>query len=106
MLFTGCTPGGGPQPYVYTGNEPGALTVSTRPLFFDVPYYYEDGRYYYGGTYGKGVFSQGGKRFDDGHYYDGQGYRYHGGVKYAAEYGRYGHYENANQYFRYHSTYK
>ena len=97
LLFNGCTP---EQQALATGvavGAVGAAVVYSYPYYYDRPYYYYRGHYYYGGHYHHGYYYHHGHRYHGGHYYH-NGYRYHNGRRYRAQVGRYGYYQNREQY--------
>ena len=68
------------------------LVSYTYPYYNNLPYYFWNNRYYYGGYYDRGYYHFGNSVFRRGHYYR-DGYRYYKGRHYKAVRGRYGYHK-------------
>ena len=98
VLLTGCT---STEQTLATGAIAGAVVagaVSNHTQNNNQPYYYDNGRYYYGGRYTDGYYYYHGHRYRYGHYYN-HGYRYHNGRRYRARVGQHG-YQDPHQHRR------
>ena len=94
LFFTGCveTPNtfGNQDRYTQTSHVKVGLVSYTYPYYNNLPYYFWNNRYYYGGYYDRGYYHFGNSVFRRGHYYR-DGYRYYRGRHYKAVRGRYGY---------------
>jgi len=106
FLFSGCVQ----QPDTFSNdnryyNHAPSINVSlvsyAYPYYYDRPYYFLNGLYYYGGSYRDGFYHYGHSHFRHGHYY-AQGNRYYNGRRYRARNGVHGYYRNRAYYERSH----
>ena len=108
LLFSGCVHRTEPFPVDKTYNNSlhdydtsprvGTTLLSyAYPYFYDRPFYYLDGRYYYGGFFRDGFYHYGDRIFRHGHYYS-RGYRYYNGRRYRAINRQHGYYINRDAY--------
>jgi len=108
FLFSGCAPYHEtfPNQHGYTqgySNNSPRVNVSlfsyAYPYYYDRPYYFLNGLYYYGGYFSNGFYHYGNRRFRHGHYYN-NGNRYYKGRRYRARNGVHGYYRNRHYYER------
>ena len=91
LFFTGCVET--PNTFDNQGRyiEPSQVQIGlvsyTYPYYDDLPYYFWNNRYYYGGYYDRGYYHFGDRVFRHGRYYR-DGYRYYKGRHYKARRGR------------------
>jgi len=102
FLFSGCVPQHDtfPNQHGYYNNSPRvnvSLFSYTYPYFYDRPYYFLNGLYYYGGFFHNGIYHYGNRRFRQGHFFN-NGYRYYRGRRYRARNGVHGYYKNRSHY--------
>ena len=94
LFLTGCvqTPNtfGNQDRYTQASQVQIGLVSYTYPYYNDLPYYFWNNRYYYGGYYDRGYYHFGDRVFRHGHYYR-DGYRYYRGRHYKAVRGRHGY---------------
>ena len=106
FLFIGCTQGSHKltKKRYHTISKKVGLSAYKYEKYPNIPYYYLNGIYYYGGYYDNGIYHYGNHLYNQGYYYY-DGYRYVHGQRTKAEKGTYGYGKKRGYHERVRSNY-